>query len=103
MSDAFENFRREIEACPATEGVTSLTLMNLPENVRRVLNTVIRKGPQSAEALAETFGVNAAEMRALAEALVAKGYLLTSAHDTPSLYRPHLARTRELPSSPPNR
>ena len=105
MSEAFDRFRQEIEACAAVEGVTSLALMSLPENIRRALNLLIRKGPQTAEALAEALGVTSDEMRQLAEALEAKGFLLSNAPDNPPLYRPRLARTRELrpPPESPNR
>ncbi len=101
MSEAFDLFRQEIESCAATEGVTSLSLMALPENVRRVLNKLIRKGPQTPGALAEEFGFGGAEMRQLADALEAKGFLTASAPDGETLYRVRLARTREL--NPPPR
>jgi len=79
-SERFEALRREVEACDASGLFLPSDLLLLPAAVQVVLRQAFRDGRITVVALAAGLALEADEGQALAELLVAKGFL----HPDPS-------------------
>lgn len=101
MDETFDQLKQVLEACPKSDGLTSLALMGLPDEVRKLLNKMIRKGALSVSDLASEFGLGDEQTQQLVEQLEAKGYINARKRDgdAATVYQVRLARTRELGSS----
>lgn len=103
MDETFDQLKQVIEACPKSDGLTSLAMMGLPDDVRKLLNKMIRKGALPVSDLASEFGLSGEQTQQLVEQLEAKGFINSRQRDgdAVTVYQVRLARTRELGSSPP--
>ncbi len=104
MDDVFDQLMQAIEACAKSEGLTSLAMMGLPDDVRKLLNKMIRKGALPPGDLAGEFGLSAEQTQQLVEQLEAKGFIFSRKRDGDAaiVYQVRLARTRELGASSSN-
>jgi predicted ArsR family transcriptional regulator len=104
MDETFDQLKQAIETCAKSEGLTSLALMGLPDEVRKLLNKMIRKGPLSASDLANEFGLSGEQTQQLLGLLEARGFVNARQPEgeAATVYQVRLARTREL-GSPPSR
>jgi DNA-binding MarR family transcriptional regulator len=75
--------------------------MGLPDEIRKLLNKMIRKGALPVGDLASEFGLTVEQTQQLAERLEAKGFIVSRPRDgdAATVYQVRLARTRELGSS----
>jgi pentatricopeptide repeat protein len=101
MDDAFEQLTKILDACAKSEGLTSLAMMGLPDEVRKLLNKMIRKGVLPVGDLAVEFGLSVEQTQQLVERLEAKGFVVSRKRDGDgaTVYQVRLARTRELGAS----
>jgi DNA-binding MarR family transcriptional regulator len=101
MDETFDQLKQVIEACTKSEGLTSLAMMSLPDDVRKLLNKMIRKGALPASDLASEFGLSVEQTQQLVGLLEAKGFVNSRQRegDAATVYLVRLARTRELGSS----
>lgn len=101
MDESFDQLMQVLDACAKSEGLTSLAMMGLPDDVRKLLNKMIRKGALPVGDLAGEFGLTVEQTQQLAERLEAKGFVVSRPRDGDAAmtYQVRLARTRELGSS----
>src|SRR5262245_62115166 len=101
MDETFDQLKQVIEACPKSEGLTSLAMMNLPDDVRKLLNKMIRKGALPVSELAVEFGLSVEQTQQLVHLLESKGFVNARQRDgdAATVYQVRLARTREFGSS----
>ena len=101
MDETFDQLKQAIDACGKSEGLTSLAMMSLSDEVRKLLNKMIRKGALPVGDLASEFGLSVEHTQQLVSLLEAKGFIISRQrdHDGATVYQVRLARTRELGSS----
>ena len=101
MDETFDHLKQALDACSKSDGLTSLAMMSLPDDVRKLLNKMIRKGALPVGDLAGEFGLSVEQTRQLVGLLEAKGFVNSRQRDgdAATVYQVRLARTRELGSS----
>ena len=101
MDETFNQLKQAIEACTNSEGLTSLAMMSLSDEVRKLLNKMIRKGALPVSDLANEFGLSVEQTQQLVGLLETKGFVSSRKRDgdAVTVYQVRLARTRELGSS----
>ena len=95
----FDHIQNEIDAREKREGITPADLLDLPVELRRLMNRVTREGGSTAQAAAEHLEMDAGKVHDMLEGLAAKGYLEREKVENAWVYRPRFAhkRGRKLP------
>jgi hypothetical protein len=97
---AFDRMREELLAFPPASGMAPSTLLRLSEPLRGALRQVMRRGSATLDELSGLLGLADAETCAIADLMVACGFLTPSepAADGTPVYRIHHAK-RARPTS----
>jgi predicted HTH transcriptional regulator len=95
----YERLQKEIDARDKREGFALADLLDLPDDLRGLMQRVVRRGSVSATELAPELQISAEAIGAMLETLVEKGYLERVSETTPARYKAALARkrARQLP------
>ena len=96
----FKHMQAEIELREKREGITAADLLDLPTQLRRLVNRITREGELTLEVAAEHIGESLAQTSQKLDALVEKGYLRYEKLENPPVYRTRFARRRgrEIPA-----
>jgi hypothetical protein len=99
MSGLFDRLQGEIDQRDRQSGLSTAELLELPDELRRLVQLLLRSGPQTSGEVAAALGLDAAAAEALVEALVDKGLARPVAGVSETRYRVSLARrrSRQLP------
>jgi predicted ArsR family transcriptional regulator len=90
----FDHIQDEIDAREQREGITPADLLDLPVELRRLMNRVTREGESTAQAAAEHLDMDPDEVHDMLESLAGKGYLEREKVDEEWVYRTRFARKR---------
>lgn len=90
----FDHIQNEIDAREKREGITPADLLDLPVELRRLMNRVTREGESTAQAAAEHLEMDVEDVHGMLESLTAKGYLEREKVDEDWIYRTRFARKR---------
>jgi predicted HTH transcriptional regulator len=90
----FERLQDEIEAREQRGGIGLADLLTLPENLRGLIQQVMRRGQVSAAELVQEFDISEKAVEPLLQSLVEKGYLARVPEMTPPRYKVALGRRR---------
>jgi len=91
-----ERLKQDLEVWASPEGLRTTDMLDMPEPLRPILQTIMRRGSITIDELADELGCGPAEADEIADLLVSCGFLRT--HDTQddghTVFRVRLARTR---------
>ena len=90
----FERLHDEIAARESQEAISPLDLLDLPDAVRQVLQSVIRRGQATAHELAAEMGGPEDALESMLQSLAGKGYLGVVPGTIPSRYKAVLGKRR---------
>jgi len=101
MSSLFDRLQSEIEARQCMEGITPADLPDLSPELRRIVNTITRRGEMSPAEIVLELDMRPSEARELLDTLVEKGVLKTVEVKGELRYKTFFARRwgREIPLS----
>ena len=94
MSGLFDRLQDEIDQRDALGGVSAVDLLDMPPNLRRLVQLLTRSGPLPAAAVGSQVGLDDAEVAALLAALAAKGHVRAEEVDGVVVYRVAFGRRR---------
>ena len=101
MDSLFDRLQSEIEARQRMEGITPADLLDLSPELRRVVNTITRRGEMSLAEIMLELDMRPSETRELLDTLVEKGFLRTVEVEGELRYKTFFGRRegREMPVS----
>jgi len=94
MAGLFDRLQSEIEARQRVEGITPADLLNISPELRRIINTIMRRREMSLAEIVFELDMRPSEARGLLDTLVEKGYLRTFEVEGEQHYKAFLARRR---------
>jgi len=99
MAGLFDRLQSEIEARQRMEGITPADLLELSPELRRIVNTITRRGEMSLAEIILELDMKPSEARGLLDTLVEKGFLKAFEAKGELRYKTFFARrrVREVP------
>jgi len=99
MASLFDRLQAEIETRQRMEGITLADLLDLSPELRRIINTITRRGEMSLAEIVLELDMMPSEVRGLLDTLVGKGYLRSFEVEGELRYKTFFAqkRVREVP------
>jgi len=99
MAGLFDRLQTEIDRRERVEGISPMDLLELPADLRKVVQTLARRGGMTVASLATELALAPSELAPLTEALVDKGLIEPSAVEGQPGYRVRFTRrrAREIP------
>ncbi len=99
MAGMFDRLQTEIDKREPAEGLSPADLLLLPDDLRRIVQLITRRGGMTAEGLAAELDLPPPEVQALAAALVDKGMITPVGIDGQPGYKVRFGqrRKREVP------
>lgn len=91
-----ERLKQDLEVWARPEGLRTTDMLDMPEPLRPILQTIMRRGSITIAELADELGCELTEADEVADLLVSCGFLRThdDHEDGPTVFRVRLARTR---------
>jgi DNA-binding MarR family transcriptional regulator len=101
MDSLFDRLQSEIEARQRMEGITPADLLDLSPELRRVVNTITRRGDMSLAEIVPELDMPPSELGRLLGTLVEKGFLRSFETEGELRYKTFFGRRqgREMPVS----
>ncbi len=90
----FNRIQGEIQSREKEEGITPADLLDLPPELRRLMNRITREGEQSVDQAAEFIGDTPHNTQRMLDSLVEKGYLEREEREDGWFYSTRFARKR---------
>ncbi len=90
----FKNLQSEIEERDKREGISPAELLDLPENLRRLMNRINRKEEQTAQEAAAHMKLPVEEVQVMLDTLIKESYLDRELRDEEWVYRIRFAQKR---------
>ncbi len=99
MAGLFDRLQEEIETHQRLEGITPADLLDLSPELRRLINTITRRGEMSLSEIALELDMAPSEASGLLDKLVDKGYLSSFEVEGERRYKAFFAqkRVRKVP------
>ena len=99
MTSLFDRLQSEIETRQRMEGITPADLLDLSPELRRIVNTIMRRKEMSLAEIVFELDMRPSEARGLLDTLVEKGFLKTFEVKGELRYKTFFARRRgrEMP------
>jgi predicted ArsR family transcriptional regulator len=94
MSNMFDRLQQEIEDRERQEGMSTLDLLELPEELSRIVVALARRGQMPLDELAGEVDVSADALAPLLDALVDKGLVRDFVLGDQRFYRTYFGRRR---------
>ncbi|MBU0496044.1 MAG: hypothetical protein KKA73_05790 [Chloroflexi bacterium] len=94
MAGLFGRLQTELEIRERVEGITPTDLLDLPTDLRRVINIVMRQRQMSLTDIVFELDLRPSEAREVLDLLVDKGYLRVFEVDGEQQYKTFLGRRR---------
>jgi hypothetical protein len=90
----FNRVQVELDVRESQEGITATDLLDLPEELRRIVNHITRKNGRTLSQIARRFNEEEEDVRKLLSSLVEKGFVVeTELHGEP-FFKVYFARKR---------